>query len=52
MFTNDLLGKEVSRLGFGAMRLPLGADGRIDEALLQQMIDCSMAGGIKYYDTA
>ncbi|MBQ6361407.1 MAG: aldo/keto reductase [Lachnospiraceae bacterium] len=52
MFTNDLLGKEVSRLGFGAMRLPLGADGRIDEALLQQMIDCSMAGGINYYDTA
>lgn len=52
MFTNDLLGEKVSRLGFGAMRLPLREDGRIDTDLLQQMIDCSMANGINYYDTA
>ena len=52
MFTNSLLGHEVSRLGFGAMRLPMASDGKIDTDVLQQMIDYSMSCGINYYDTA
>lgn len=52
MLTNDLLGSEVSRLGFGAMRLPLTPAGRIDEELLGQMIDYCMSHGVNYFDTA
>ena len=52
MFTNDLLGREASRLGFGAMRLPLKDNGDIDTAALQEMIDYCMTHGVNYYDTA
>ena len=52
MYTNDLLGNQVSRLGFGAMRLPLAADGSIDTAAVQEMVDCCMSHGVNYFDTA
>ena len=52
MFTNDLLGNEVSRLGFGAMRLPQTPEKRIDEAALQEMVDYCMSHGVNYFDTA
>ena len=42
----------LSRLGFGAMRLPLLADGAIDEAQVKQMVDHAIAHGINYFDTA
>lgn len=41
----------LSRLGFGAMRLPL-KNGAIDEEELQKMVDYATAHGINYFDTA
>lgn len=45
---------KLSALGFGAMRMPVidGNDGMIDEAAALQMVDCAMAAGVNYYDTA
>ena len=37
MMTNDFQGKQLSRLGFGTMRLPTNADGSIDEARVAEM---------------
>ncbi len=51
MLTNDFLGNEISRLGFGAMRFPM-KDGEIDVELTKQLIDTAMAAGVNYYDTA
>ncbi|WKY48166.1 aldo/keto reductase [Eubacteriaceae bacterium ES3] len=45
-------GIETSQLGFGCMRLPVQADGKIDEALATKMLDKAYAAGINYYDTA
>lgn len=54
MLKNDFLGNEVSRLGFGAMRLPIIGDdqGKIDQVELDKMIDAAISGGINYFDTA
>jgi predicted aldo/keto reductase-like oxidoreductase len=41
----------VSRLGFGAMRLPQ-AGGEIDYAASEAMVDRLMQAGVNYYDTA
>ena len=43
MLTNDFQDLKLSALGFGAMRLPLLADGTIDAVQLDQMIDLAMA---------
>lgn len=47
-----LCGERVSRLGFGAMRLPVRADGSIDEEQVFKMVDLAMDGGVNYFDTA
>lgn len=54
MLTNDFLGDNISRLGFGAMRLPVidGDASNIDQAALDAMVDAAMAAGVNYYDTA
>ena len=44
--------EKLSALGFGAMRLPLGANGEIDQAELDRMVDAAMAAGVNYFDTA
>lgn len=46
--------KELSALGFGAMRLPVidGKDEQIDEKATQEMVDYAFSQGINYYDTA
>ena len=46
--------KQLSALGFGAMRLPVigGDDGAIDKAQTFNMVDQAMKAGINYYDTA
>ena len=48
----DKLGIETSLLGFGCMRFPVTAEGKIDEAEAEKMLDKAMACGINYYDTA
>ncbi|MGN0777303.1 MAG: aldo/keto reductase, partial [Candidatus Ventricola sp.] len=45
---------KLSALGMGNMRLPVvdGNDAAIDEAATEAILDCCMAHGINYYDTA
>ena len=46
------LGRDLSMLGFGCMRLPQKADGSIDEELAEKMVDFAFRHGINYFDTA
>ncbi|MCM1050297.1 MAG: aldo/keto reductase [Clostridiales bacterium] len=52
MITNNVYGKELSLLGFGAMRLPLKEDGSIDEEQVFAMVKYAGEHGVNYYDTA
>lgn len=48
----EKLGIETSLLGFGCMRFPLTADGKIDRAESVKMLKKAMEAGVNYYDTA
>ncbi len=52
MIFTDFQGKQLSMLGFGAMRLPVLEGGAIDEAQLADMTAYAMAHGVNYFDTA
>ncbi|MBQ7568447.1 aldo/keto reductase [bacterium] len=52
MLYSDFKGEQLSRLGFGAMRLPLREDGSIDEEQTAGMVDLALSQGINYFDTA
>lgn len=52
MIYHDFKGVSLSQLGFGTMRLPVKADGSVDEAQVQEMVDYAMAHGVNYFDTA
>ena len=60
MIYNDFCGEKVSRLGFGAMRLPqtetAGTGGKtvksIDQEQVQKMVDYAIGHGVNYFDTA
>lgn len=52
MYYNDFKGTKLSRLGFGAMRLPMNASKEIDEATSAAMIDTAITSGVNYFDTA
>lgn len=54
MLMNDFKGLELSRLGFGTMRLPVrdGNASDIDEKQVDEMVDYAIANGINYFDTA
>lgn len=56
MMTNDFHGIQLSRLGLGAMRLPLlpgqTDPAALDEKRVDEMIDYALAHGVNYFDTA
>ena len=52
MIYSEFQGRKFSLLGFGAMRLPLTADGAVDDAAVCEMVDYAMAHGVNYFDTA
>lgn len=54
MLTNNFLGDNIARLGFGAMRLPIidGDASNVDQATLDAMVDTAIKAGINYFDTA
>ena len=54
MIYRGFQGKQLSNLGFGAMRLPVinGNDAVIDEAAALEMVEEAYRSGINYYDTA
>ena len=43
---------KLSRLGFGAMRLPTTDTGAVDEAQVEAMVRYAMDHGVNYFDTA
>ena len=45
-------GKEIKKLGFGFMRLPMLEDGTTDIEQTKQMVDRFMEAGCTYFDTA
>jgi len=51
MIYSEFKGKKLSLLGFGAMRLPTVGE-HVDEAHVARMVDCAMAAGVNYFDTA
>ncbi len=48
----ERLGISSSLLGFGTMRFPMTAEGKIDEPLSEKMIDLAVSAGVNYFDTA
>ena len=54
MLYRDFQGLSLSRLGFGAMRLPCvdGSDSEPDQAAVDQMVDYALEQGVNYFDTA
>lgn len=51
MFYNEVCGDRISKLAFGAMRLPL-KDGAIDQEQVSRMTDYAISSGVNYFDTA
>lgn len=45
-------GIETSLLGFGCMRFPVTAEGKIDEPEAEKMLDQALSAGVNYIDTA
>ena len=52
MIYHDFQGLKLSGLGFGAMRLPVLADGSVNEPLTTEMVRYAMEHGVNYFDTA
>ena len=46
------LGESIPKLGFGFMRLPKQADGKIDLEQTKDMVDAFLQAGQTYFDTA
>jgi len=59
-YRKDAHGQDVSLLGFGMMRLPIegggslrdNPDAKLDQELINRMVDYAMEHGVNYYDTA
>ena len=48
----DKIGVNTSLLGFGCMRFPLSADGKIDVSESEKMLTAAYNAGVNYFDTA
>ena len=48
----EKLGIETSLLGYGCMRFPTNAEGKIDEEKAEALLDKAIADGVNYIDTA
>ena len=48
----EKLGIETSLLGYGCMRFPVNAEGKIDEAEAEKLLKKAIAEGVNYIDTA
>ena len=48
----EFKGKKISHLGFGTMRLPMDAEGKIVQETVNQMMDYALSHGVNYIDTA
>ena len=51
-YSDDYLGHDTPKLGFGMMRLPKLEDGSMDMPQICDMVDCFMGAGLTYFDTA
>lgn len=52
MIYQDFQNEQLSLLGFGTMRLPLTAEGTIDENEVRRMTAYAISHGVNYFDTA
>ena len=52
MIFSEFKEKQLSLLGFGAMRLPTLENGAVDEAQVERMVAYAMEHGVNYFDTA
>ena len=52
MIYRNFKDNKLSLLGFGAMRLPLNADGSVDETTTTKMVELSIEKGVNFFDTA
>lgn len=52
MIYTDYHGKQLGLLGLGTMRLPVLADGSIDQPQLNDMVRIAIEQGVNYFDTA
>ncbi len=48
----EKLGIETSLLGYGCMRFPTNAEGKIDREKAEALLDKAIAAGVNYIDTA
>ncbi len=52
MIYKNFKDKKLSLLGFGTMRLPLDAEGKVDEPQVEAMVKYALDHGVNYFDTA
>lgn len=52
MIYSEYQNQQLSLLGFGAMRLPVTAEGAVDEQTVEQMVRYAIDHGVNYFDTA
>lgn len=52
IYRDSNLTEKLSLLGVGSMRLPLDANGEIDEAHVREMVKYAMDNGVTYFDHA
>ena len=52
MIYTNFKGIEVSKLGFGCMRLPVNEDKSIDQKQVEEMVKIALDSGVNYFDTA